>query len=114
MAQRIPVEAILCESAEDLIDDFLKLAADGMTMAEIERFGKQLHAHLTRVDAYRHERAVIRSFERCGLGGEWARRETVRFWAAQADIDGRTPPKAVGARSRRLEVQIKEDEADAA
>lgn len=85
MANRLPVEAILCESAEDLIDDFTELAADGMTMREIACFGRQLHAHLTRVDAYRHERAVIRSLDRCGLSGEWARRELARAWAAKPD-----------------------------
>jgi hypothetical protein len=107
MAQRVPVEAILCESAEDLIDDFLELAADGMTMAEIERFGKQLHTHLTRIDAYR-------SLDRCGLDGEWARRELARLWATKADDDDCTPPKAVGARSRRLGVSTEEKEREAA
>jgi hypothetical protein len=82
---RLPAEALLVEAAEDLLDDFTALAADGMTPNEIQCYRRQLQRHLTRVDAYRHERSVLRSLDRCGLGGEWARRELVRLWAAKPD-----------------------------
>jgi hypothetical protein len=82
---RLPAEALLCESAEDLLDDFTALAVDGMTPDEIACYRRQLQQHLTRVDAYRHERSVLRSLDRCGLGGEWARRELVRLWAAKPE-----------------------------
>jgi hypothetical protein len=83
--QRLPAEVCLVESAEDLIDHFTELAADGMTAEEITAFRRRLQCHLTRVDAYRHERSVLRSLDRCGLGGEWARRELVRLWAAKPE-----------------------------
>lgn len=82
---RLPVEAQLVEAAEDLLDGFTALAAGGMTPDEIRCYRRQLQRHLTRVDAYRHERSILRSLDRCGLGGEWARRELVRLWAAKPD-----------------------------
>ena len=81
MANRLPVEVALVAAAEDLVDDFDALAVGGLTPDEIERFRRQLQAHLTQVDAHRHERSVLRSLERCGLTGEWARRELLRLWA---------------------------------
>jgi len=83
---RLPVEALLVEAAEDLLDDFTALAADGMTPDEIACFHRQLQRYLTRVDAYRHERSVLRSLDRCGLTGVWARRELVRLWAEAPDV----------------------------
>jgi hypothetical protein len=82
---RLPVEAQLVEAAEDLLDDFTALAADGMTPDEIQCYRQQLQRHLTDVDAYAYERRLVRSMDRCGARGEWLRRELVRLWAAKPD-----------------------------
>jgi hypothetical protein len=115
MTQRPARETVLVEILEEVIDDYRVMAADGMSDLEITLHGQHLQAALTQIDLYRQEEQVLTSLKRCGLRGEWARRELVRIWATKQDDDDRTPPPAVSARSQRLEAcDVSEDLADAA
>lgn len=67
MVNRAPQEVPLIEDAEGLIDEF-------------RRHLGRLEAHLTLLDDYRQERAVIRALDRRGIDSEWARRELVNRW----------------------------------